>query len=142
VCEQYGLGWFASRLNPYLGTVEDRVACQQPPADQLVTAALALGLAEELTEAEALVATRDAGTWRALRSTACRHGFAAAGSMVTDAEALLDIAARGLARRAQGEETFLEPLHERLAERRSPASRLMDVAPEARWPWIHGLLRM
>jgi len=143
VCEQYGLGWFAARLNPYVGTVEDRIACQQPPEDQLVAAAFVLGLAESAAAVAVLVATRSFADWQRLRVEACRTGLSGGDGEIAElANTLVNLAASGLSRRGLDEQAYLDPLYHRLRERRSPADRIMDQAASGRLDWIRSHLTM
>ncbi|MFC5290068.1 glutamate-cysteine ligase family protein [Actinokineospora guangxiensis] len=138
VCEQYGTSWFATRLNPFTGTVEDRVACQQPPEDQLVNAALVLGLAEAARSprAYALLGRRLFPSWRALRAKACVEGFGASATVASEVRVLLDLAAEGLEERGHGEEVYLAALYDRLSARQSPADRIVALPSAERRRWI------
>lgn len=124
------LYYFNARLVPMYGTIEVRMACQQPPNETMVTAALNLGLVENLEEAEALLLQYDWESWQRLRKTAIREGFQAhikkhrIVSLVRD---LLLIAEKGLAKRNLGEEVLLAPLFERLQMEESPADRAIRV---------------
>ena len=126
IVNQAGYAWFNGRLAPKFGTVEARVCCQQPPGESLCSQALVLGLIENLTAAERLLNRFSWQDWRLLRTDALNQGFAArmqGESVLPLLAELLEIAANGLHERAVGEETFLKPLRERLAARRSPADR-------------------
>ena len=115
--------WYTARISRYY-TVENRV-CDQQPADALTApAAMTLGLVSNLDEAWEEVASHDWASLRRARRQACDHGLTAVdGSDMPAvlAARLLDLAERGLKNRAEGEETYLQPLRERLTAGRTPA---------------------
>lgn len=115
---QSGFAWFNARLAPRHGTMESRVACQQPPGESLCAQALTLGLIENLSASEALLNTLPWTVWRQCRHDALRHGLRACiqGRPITRLlEQLLCIAEQGLTRRGLGEAEYLAPLWKRLA---------------------------
>lgn len=118
------------RLSPRYGTLESRISCQQPPGEMLVVPALILGLLENLSEAETLVASLPHEAWEASRLEAARRGLEAQiadNSAVELAQELLRIAKTGIERRGFGEEIFLAPLERRLATRRAPADNAIEA---------------
>lgn len=120
------LCYFNARLVPSYGTVEVRMACQQPPGETLVTAALNLGLIENMAEAQYFFKQYPYEIWRNLRQEALKNTFNSKiqnGSILPFLEDLLMLAQTGLQNRAIGEEVFLEPLFERLNVRQSPADK-------------------
>jgi glutamate--cysteine ligase len=127
--------WYTARISRYF-TVENRVFDQQPRDALLAPAALTLGLATALDEAEETIEAYDWHALRAMRDSACRHGM----DMPPDgsdpavlAGRMLDVATLGLRRRDRGEEAFLAPLYERLHARRCPADAARAI-PRADWP--------
>lgn len=137
--EHLGAIWSCTRLSPEYGTVEDRVACAQPPGEQTANAALILGLVECAGELRALADALPLGSWIDARVDACCRGLSArVGTVpvVALAEQLLAIAERGLSARGLAEEQFLDPLRERLTRRENPATRLLAVPAAERLPWL------
>lgn len=125
------LFYWNARLVPNYGTIEVRMPCQQPPNETLVTAALNLGLIENLTEATAFINQYDWAIWKHLRTKAIRYGFQAKlpndESIVPLIKQLLMIAKRGLEKRKLNETQFLNPLFERLEKQQSPADVAIDI---------------
>lgn len=137
--EHLGAIWSCTRLSPDYGTVEDRVACAQPPGEQIANAALVLGLVERADELSGLAAALPFGSWFQARVNACRHGLSArVGTVpvVALAGQLLAIAERGLSARGLAEDRFLDPLRERLADGENPATRLLAVPEAKRLSWL------
>jgi gamma-glutamylcysteine synthetase len=137
--EHLGAIWSCTRLSPAYGTVEDRVACAQPPGEQLANAALVLGLVERAGELCELADAVALGSWVDARVDACCRGLSAqVGTVpvVALAENMLAIAERGLAARGLAEDRFLDPLRERLARGENPATRLLAVPPADRLSWL------
>jgi glutamate--cysteine ligase len=125
-----GIGWGAARLHLRHGTVEDRVACQQPPEAPLAAAALTLGLVERFRDVLALVDGRPWHRWQAFRQAACTYGLRARSGGIDGpamAGELLAVARHGLRDRGHGEEALLEPLDERLESGRVPADEARDL---------------
>ena len=120
---------FDARLCPAYGTVESRISCAQPPGAAVEPAAFALGLVENLADAERLVERLPLGDQKRLRIAGARHGLtfpdedAAIYRLV---EAALKIAEHGLRRRGQGEERLLAGFWQRLAARTTYADE--DIA--------------
>jgi glutamate--cysteine ligase len=125
------LFYWNARLVPNYGTIEVRMPCQQPPKDTLVTAALNLGLMENLREAEAFINQYDWTVWKHLRTQAIRYAFEAklpnGESIVPLIRQLLMIAKTGLEKRGLNEAPFLNPLFERLEKQQSPADVAIDI---------------
>ena len=125
------LFYWNARLVPSYGTIEVRMPCQQPPNETLVTAALNLGLIENLTEAEAFINQYDWTVWKHLRTEAIRYGFQAklpnGESIMPLIKEILNIAKRGLENRGLDEVLFLNPLFERLEKQQSPADVAIDI---------------
>ncbi|MHB0955386.1 MAG: glutamate-cysteine ligase family protein [Pirellulaceae bacterium] len=119
------LTWFATRLHPSYGTLEDRVACQQPTDSQLSAAALTLGLVTNAVELKAIANRTELEVWRAIRKEAYLHGLHALPQtgFLTQVRELLMAAETGLRNRGFGEETFLAPLFERLDAKCGAADR-------------------
>lgn len=118
--------WYTARISQYF-TVENRVFDQQPPDELECVSALTLGLVSALDEAWAEISRYSWDCLREARWTACRSGLAGecdAFSLAELAATMLDIARLGLARRKLGEEQYLEPLGQRLREKKCPS----DVA--------------
>ena len=128
--EQERCTWWQARARIAFGTIEVRTACTQPFDDWLVVAALTLGLAENLSEADELRQNFRWQAWKRFHRDAIQKGLAAkldnhdAAPVIRD---VLDIAEAGLKQRGLQEEMFLEPLRERLEERKNPAQRSVDV---------------
>lgn len=125
------LFYLNTRLVSTYGTVEVRMPCQQPPNETMVTAALNLGLVENLTEAEALFNQYDWSVWQELRTEAIHYAFDAklsnGESIIPLIKQLLEIAKKGLEKRNLNEMVFLNPLFERLEKRQSPADIAVQV---------------
>jgi gamma-glutamylcysteine synthetase len=122
--------YFNARLAPKYGTIESRMCCQQPPKETLTSAALTLGIIENLQAAEDLVSKFQLKTWREIRKNAVKDSFKASingDSILPILRQFLDIAKEGLLKRNLQEEIFLQPLYKRLEEQKSPA----DLAIEA-----------
>lgn len=132
--------WYNARVSRYY-TVENRTNDQQPPGEMVAVSALTLGLVNALEEAEEEIHSHDWSTLRKAREAACRDG--AEGSvddlLLSDlAGRMVDIARKGLERRGKGEEKFLEPLEQRVKDRRCPADGAADLFNQG---GIEGLLK-
>ena len=137
--EHLGAVWSCARLSPDYGTVEERVACAQPPGEQAANAALVLGLVECAGELRDLADAMPFRSWVDARVDASSRGLAArVGTVpvVALVEKMLSIAERGLSARGLSEERFLDPLRERLARSENPATRLLTVPVEDRLRWL------
>ena len=122
--------WFNARLVPKYGTIESRMCCQQPQGENLTTAALTLGIIENLQAAEKLTRLYSLNVWRKLRTQAAEHTFNTqikGNSVLPLLRQLLDLAKEGLENRGFEEEVFLEPLYKRLEEQQSPADLAIEV---------------
>ncbi len=122
--------YFNARLAPKYGTIESRMCCQQPPNETLTSAALALGIIENLEAAQQLVNEYPIETWRELRQQCARHAFDArvdGKSIVPLLTRFLDLVSSGLKSRNLGEEKFLEPLYKRLRRRQTPADLAIRI---------------
>jgi gamma-glutamylcysteine synthetase len=137
--EHLGAIWSCTRLSPDYGTVEDRVACAQPPGEQTANAALVLGLVERTEELCELADALPLEWWVDARVDACCRGLSAqVGTVpvVSLVEKMLAIAERGLSARGLAEDRYLDPLRERLARGENPATRLLAVPVADRLPWL------
>jgi gamma-glutamylcysteine synthetase len=126
---QCGFAWFDARLQPTYGTVEDRVSCQQPPQAHFCAAALTLGLVENYRACIKVADCLSLDQWRDIRILACTHGqdFSYPGVDIKGLlQHLLDIARQGLTMRHFGEEVYLEPLYQRVAQARCPADEVRE----------------
>jgi gamma-glutamylcysteine synthetase len=115
--------WYNARVSRYY-TLENRVCDQQPPDEQVCVAALTLGLASALGEAEEEIRRHDWDLLRDARVAACRDGLQASvnGLRLSDlAGRMLQIAAEGLKKRGLGEQEYLAPLRARQQSGRCPA---------------------
>jgi gamma-glutamylcysteine synthetase len=115
---------FDARLCPAHGTVESRISCAQPPGAAVEAAAFALGLVENLADAERLIERLTHLDQKRLRIAGARHGLAFSDKnpeMYRLVEAALQIAEHGLRRRGHGEQRLLAGFWERLAARTTHA---------------------
>lgn len=137
--DHLGAIWSCTRLSPEFGTIEDRVACAQPPGEQAANAALVLGLVERADELSELADAVPLESWVDARVDACCRGLSAqVGTMpvVALVERMLAIAERGLSARGLAEDRFLDPLRDRLVRGENPAMRLLAVPVAERLPWL------
>ncbi len=123
--------WHSARLRVAHATLELRPACQQPPGNGMVAAALYLGLMEAAPQIEAFLARAlGNGGWDALRAywpQAIRQGLAAPQPTDNFLSQLLALAQAALLARGYGEERYLAPLWTRLATGRNPAQQARDL---------------
>jgi gamma-glutamylcysteine synthetase len=122
--------WNSARPRPHNSTVEIRPACQQPHAEPLVVAALALGWVEARAEVQAFLEDALPDPWRTLRRyrrAAIMNGLRAQEPVTRFVESVLRLAESGLRRRGRGEESFLGPLWERLERRTTPGDRTREM---------------
>lgn len=122
--------WNSARPRAHNSTIEIRPACQQPHDASLVVAALALGWVEALGELRGFLHETLRDPWAALRRyrrTAIEHGLRAAEPAPGFVAQTLRIAEGGLRRRGRGEEDFLRPLWERVAQRATPGDHARAV---------------
>lgn len=121
--------WYNARISHYY-TVENRVNDQQPPGDLLCVAALTLGLVSAADLASEELAACDWEDLKSSRPAACEHALAARSGALELAELagrMLETARQGLKRRGLGEEVFLEPLFQRLQNRKCPADQAAEL---------------
>lgn len=121
--------WQDARISGYY-TLENRVNCQQPPGELMVVAALTLGLMEELNSAKVIVDSFEWDEFCRAREDAIHRGLKARlgeDSIADICQEIVAIAEEGLKKRGLGEEVFLQPLKERLAEERCPADYVRDI---------------
>lgn len=127
---QNGFCYYNARLVSKFGTIENRMCCQQPPGETMVTAALTLGILENLAEAQQLLASLNFISPTKLRMKAIKNGLAtklAGKSIIPWGYQLLAIAEKGLQKRGDGEEIFLAPLFARVEKRQTPADLAIDI---------------
>ena len=120
--------WNSARARVAHATLEIRPACQQPWAEHMAAAALALGLVEAVDAIEAyLEQLFGVGVWPALRAyhrQVITHGLQAPEPAPQFLHSILTMVAEGLQRRGRGEEVFIEPLFDRLARSANPAQEV------------------
>lgn len=122
--------YFNARLVPKHGTIESRMCCQQPPKETLTSAALTLGILENLEDAKQLVDKLPWRTWQLLRNATARNSFETQigkKSILPLLKRLVHLAKRGLQKRGLGEEIFLAPLFKRLKQQQSPADFAITI---------------
>lgn len=127
---QNGFCYYNARLVSKFGTIENRMACQQPPGESMVTAALTLGILENLKAAQTLMEALYFISPKTLRIEAIKDALAAnfaEKSIIPWLYELLVIAEKGLQKRGLGEEIFLAPLFKRLKEQQSPADLAIAI---------------
>lgn len=118
--------WHGARLSRYY-TVENRMNDQQPPQDLMVVPALTLGLMENIKQACELVYDYQWDIFPKLRIEAAKSAIKAKVdnvAIIDISRNMVEIAVDGLAKRDKGEESFLDPLKQRLEHKICPA----DVA--------------
>ena len=122
--------YFNARLVPKHGTIESRMCCQQPPKETLTSAALTLGILENLEAAKRLMDKLPWKTWQLLRKATARTSFE---TLISEKSILplliriVHIAKQGFENRRLGEEIFLVPLFKRLKLRQSPADIAITI---------------
>lgn len=122
--------YFNARLVPKHGTIESRMCCQQPPKETLTSAALTLGILENLEAAKQLMDKLPWKTWQLLRKATARASFdtpIGEKSILPSLIRIVQIAKQGLQKRRLGEEIFLAPLFKRLKLRQSPADIVITI---------------
>lgn len=128
-----GMAWFDARLQSAYGTVEDRCSCQQPPHEHLVSAALTLGLVENLSGIVAIADRLTVNEWKDIRIEACKNGIEMIYNninIVSLFKQLIDVANAGLISRGLGEEKYLNPLYTRLDSMTCPAKQIKALFAE------------
>lgn len=126
---QHGFAWFDSRLHPLHGTVEDRVSCQQPPQAHFSSAAMTLGLVENLNALVRIANALSLDQWREIRQLSYTYGlhFSYPGVDLKElSNCLLQVALEGLRRRGFGEEEYLEPVCRRIMSGSCPADEVVS----------------
>jgi gamma-glutamylcysteine synthetase len=133
--------WNSARLRAAYGTLEIRPACQQPWAENMVVAALNLGLVEAASAVSALIVeTLGEDYWEKMRlyhQQVVRYGLDAPQPAPQLLQRVLALAGEALAARGRGEERLLSPLWRRVERRQNPAQRARIVF---RQDGIRGLL--
>ena len=122
--------YFNARLVPKHGTIESRMCCQQPPKETLTSAALTLGILENLEAANQLMDKLPWKTWQLLRKDTARTSFETLigkKSILSALNRIMHIAKKGLQKRKLGEEIFLAPLIKRLKHQQSPADIAITI---------------
>lgn len=130
---QLGIAWFNARLQSAFGTVEDRCAANQPPDAHLSGSALTLGLVENRDRLVSFADQFSHDQANAIRLAAAKYGMAFTHpdlDVQSKVRELLDIAHEGLLKRGFGEEIYLKPLQDRVAEHRCPADDAVDLYTE------------
>lgn len=108
--------------------VENRSCGVAPEGEEGVTAALTLGVVEQLADAELLLREFEWSEWRRMWVTASKHGLSSNGSRILDImRNVVDLARIGLRARGLGEESFLEPALTRLEKRETPADDMIKA---------------
>jgi gamma-glutamylcysteine synthetase len=133
--------WNSARVRVAYGTVEIRPACQQPWREHMAACALGLGLIEASREIDDYVQTTlGPDYWDILRTyhrQAILSGLAAPQPTPGFLDQVVALAQNGLARRGQGEASYLLPILQRLERLESPGQRVRRIF---RTDGIHGLL--
>lgn len=133
--------WNSARLRAAYGTLEIRPACQQPWAENMVVAALNLGLVEAASAVSALIVEAlGEDYWEKMRlyhQQVVRYGLDAPQPAPQLLQRALALAEEALAARGRGEERLLSPLWRRVERRQNPAQRARIVF---RQDGIRGLL--
>ncbi len=120
-----GSVWFCARPRVY-GTIELRPAGLQPWDDMMAVPALALGLLENLNESEMFIKQFRWDTLRALRMEAVKKGFEIdffGKSVDKWVKEIVDLASKGLEKRGDGDEKYLDALYERIDKKEAPVDR-------------------
>lgn len=130
--------WNSARLRSAHGTLEFRSACQQPHHEHMAVAALSLALLEATPELSTWLQKQWGDQlWPTLREyghQAIRHGLAATEPCPHFLQTALEFCQQALIRRKQGEETYLQPLWNRLQERKNPAQRALETFAQGQFP--------
>ncbi|MTD57011.1 hypothetical protein [Amycolatopsis pithecellobii] len=109
------------------------------PGEEFATAAMYLGLAENLAEAERFVMSRPWSFWQAIFELSATSPMEVAidGEWLPDVIAqLLEISASGISRLTPGDRKFLDPLWVRVDNRVTPADQVREsfLAAGEGWP--------
>ncbi|HMN27525.1 MAG TPA: hypothetical protein PKE45_05160, partial [Caldilineaceae bacterium] len=123
--------WNSARLRAAYGTIEIRPACQQPWAEQMGAIALIVGLVEAMPAVlgyiQDLLGEDYWAQMRTYHQLAISHGLAAPQPAPDFLRVLVNFAAESLRQRGQGEEIFLQPIHNRLYRNQNPAQRVRSI---------------
>ncbi len=126
--------WNSARLRSAHGTVEFRAACQQPHHETMVVSAISLGIVEaSQTLMTWLQKERGDKLWSTMRTyghDVMRQGLAATEPIDNFLTTVLTQAQQALEQRGFKEEVFLEPLWNRLKEKKNPAQQALDAFDE------------
>jgi gamma-glutamylcysteine synthetase len=117
----------------FRGTIEFRSVCSQPVADVMTVSAFHLGLKKQLKELEEMLENDHVLYHHGLSATQLRKlfvkrempDFVEPKAVYDLARQVLDLAKKGLQQRGFGEEEFLEPLYERIAQQANPAQKML-----------------
>lgn len=118
--------------------IEFRPCPTQPPGQEALVAALALGLIENLEKAEEFVSRYSWDDFQSMKKIAMKDALSGkwrGKSLVSLASEMVEIARAGLKKRKFGEEIYLKPFEERIKTCRCPADDVID------W-WKEGKLKM
>jgi hypothetical protein len=108
--------------------IENRSCGVAPQREEGVTAALTLGVVEQLDDAQSLLHEFEWSEWRRMWVTASEHGLSLNESKTLDImREVVDLAKIGLRARGAGEEKFLEPALTRLEQRKTPADDMIKA---------------
>jgi gamma-glutamylcysteine synthetase len=108
--------------------VENRSCGVAPEGEEGVTAALTLGVVEQLDDAESLLREFEWSEWRRMWLITSEHGLSVNDSKTLDImREVVDLAGIGLRARGVGEEKFLEPALARLERRALPADDMIKA---------------
>lgn len=117
--------WNSARARVEHSTIEIRPACQQPPHELMAASALSLGLVEALPQlADYITHALGDDPWPMMlryRQAVVREGVRAPEPIQYFLRDVLQFAENGLRARRRGEEKFLQPIWDRLQQRRIPA---------------------
>jgi gamma-glutamylcysteine synthetase len=123
--------WNSARLRAAYGTIEIRPACQQPWSEQMGAVALSVGLVEMMPSVMGYIQELlGADYWTRMRiyhQQAIIHGLAAPQPAPDFLPMLVNFAEQGLKQRGQGEEAFLQSVHDRLYRHQNPAQRVRSI---------------
>lgn len=109
--------------------IETRHIACQPWQDRMVAPAFILGIIENIQAAHDLIQQKPWQYWIDLRKKTYTKSMEV-DEVVPLASTLLDIAKQGLLQRGLGEETYIAPLYDRLAQRMSPAMQAIKDVEE------------
>ena len=118
----------------YRGTIEFRSSCCQPIGDVMTVAAFHLGLMDKTAQLKKLIEADNSIYHNGYNAAELRHQlvhrelpkYVDADGVYNLAYKVLELSREGLVQRGQGEESFLEPLFERVKNRTNPAKTMLD----------------